>query len=119
MAAILWTDVVGEAGELSTTPALAQTAILMLVNTTGVSTANFGGEDAIKTRMARIMLAAHMATMLRRRGVAGGISSQSEGGVSQSYYVGLANPRALDLTGYGQIFRLLCSGTPARAGALL
>ena len=63
--------------------------------------------------------AAHMATLAARRGVSGAISSQSEGGASQSYWMGFLNPRLLHLTGYGQMLIQIIMGTPARAGVLV
>lgn len=119
MAAIVWADVVGVATELSTAPIGAQTLFLALVNGPMVDVDNFGGEDKDLTKAARIFLAAHFETMRRRRGVAGTISSQSEGGVSQAYATSLMNPRVLDQTAYGQSFRLCVMGTPARAGLLV
>jgi hypothetical protein len=119
MAAIIWSDVTDEAPELATgTSAGAQTLILAIVNGAGLNVSNFGGEASDLTKAARVFLAAHMATLARRRGVSGAVSSQSEGGVSQSY-ANLANPRTLDLTSYGNLLRGLALGTPARAGTLV
>lgn len=117
MAAITWTNVTDAAPELSVTPAAFQTIILSVVNGTGLNAANFGGEEADKTKLARVMLAAHYGTLQRRRGTGGGISSQSEGGVSQSY-AAMSSAQALEQTSYGQMFKMLCAGTPARAGFL-
>lgn len=122
MAAINWSDVLNTAVELRNDPVISdlfQLVILSVVNGAGLSVTNFGGEDAPLTRAARMLLAAHMATMIRKRGVPGVVTSQSEGGVSQSYALSLVNPRALDLTSYGQMLRGLISGTPARAGTLV
>lgn len=126
MAAITWPDITGTppaAGIASELTALsdvpAQTLILLLVNTTGINVANFGGEDAVKTKMARILLAAHMATMFLRRGISGAVSSQSEGGVSESYANIVASPKTWDQTSYGSVLRTLVAGTPARAGLLI
>jgi Protein of unknown function (DUF4054) len=119
MAAIIWSDISLIAAELSDTPGAAQTILLAHVNGSGINVANFGGEDTIKTRLARIYLAAHLATMFKRAGTGGGIASQSEGGVSQSYYNAWANPTLLTTTSYGQMFKLLLLGTPARAGMLV
>ena len=121
MAAINWSNVEAEAGELKggVVSDLAQLVILSVVNGAGLSAENFGGEDAKLTRAARILLAAHMATLMLRRGVAGSVTSQSEGGVSQAYALALANPRVLDLTSYGNLLRQLAMGTPARAGLVV
>jgi len=126
VSAILWSDITGtppavgiasELVALSDVP--AQTLILLLVNTTGINAANFGGEDATKTKLARILLAAHMATMFLRRGIAGAVASQSEGGVSESYANIVANPKTWDQTSYGSVLRTITAGTPARAGLLI
>lgn len=119
MAGIIWSDVTGIAPEMSTTSLGAQTLWLALVNGPMINVENFGGEDKDLTKAARILLAAHFETMRRRRGVAGTISSQSEGGVSQSYATSLMSPRVLDQTSYGQNFRLCAMGTGARAGQLV
>jgi hypothetical protein len=121
MAAIVWTDVTDVASEFVSvpTPLGAQTLFLALVNGPMINVDNFGGEDRDLTKAARIFLAAHFETMRRRRGVAGTISSQSEGGVSQAYTIQLMNPRVLDQTSYGQSFRLVVMGTGARAGQLV
>lgn len=119
MAAILWTDVSECFAELATAPLAMQMLALVTVNGGGLAADNFDGEAGTMTRTARIFLAAHIATLAMRRGQAGAISSQSEGGVSQSYGLSLANPRVLDLTSYGNLFRQLVMGTGARAGLLV
>lgn len=126
MAAVIWSDITGTPPATGIAPelvalndVLAQTLILLLVNTTGINVANFGGEDAVKTKMARILLAAHMATMFLRRGTSGAIASQSEGGVTESYANIVARPQTWDQTSYGSVLRTLVAGTPARAGLLI
>lgn len=119
MTAIIWSNVTDVIPEMSTTPLGSQTLWLALVNGPMVNVEVFGGEDKDLTKAARIFLAAHFETMRRRRGVAGTISSQSEGGVSQAYATSLMNPRVLDQTSYGQMFRMCVTGTGARAGLLL
>jgi hypothetical protein len=120
MAAITWSDVTGVAEELAApaTPIAAQTLFLAIVNGAGVAVNVFGGEAADLTKAARIFLAAHLDTLRRRRGL-GAIASQSEGGASQSYWMGFTSPRMLHLTGWGQALAQLAMGTPARAGLLL
>jgi hypothetical protein len=124
MAFITWSNVCDACVEIkAATPAqlpfLAQSTILTVVNGSGISISNFGGEGSQMLTDARILLAAHMATMWMRRGVSGAITSQSEGGASQAYALGLKNPRVLDLTSYGMLFRQLAMGSAARAGLLL
>lgn len=117
MTAIVWGDVSGCFAELTLTPVPFQTIALSIVNGKGLDVDNFGGEAADLTKAARIFYAAHLATLAARRGAAGALTSQSEGGVTQSY-AQLQNPRMLDLTSYGNLFRQLIMGTPARAGFL-
>jgi hypothetical protein len=119
VAAITWADVTAVAPELTSTPAAAQTLFLSIVNGDGLSVSNFGGEEADLLKAARIFLAAHLGTVLKRRGAGGGIASQTEGGASQSYWYGFANPSVWDTTSYGQMLRTLTMGTPARAGFLV
>lgn len=124
--AIVWDDITGVPPSQGIAPELvafsdaaARAVILELVNTTGLDVANFDGEAGPKTKLARILLAAHFATIFRRRGLGGAVGSQSEGGLSESYSQIIASPTLLDTTSYGQAFHLLCMGTPARAGFVL
>lgn len=124
MSGITWNNVTDAFPELNTAtlagkiPAMAQSVILTNVNGPGLAAGNFDGETGSMTRDARILLAAHMATLILRRG-AGLIASQSEGGAAQSYIYPWMNPRMLHLTSYGQILVQMITGTAARAGALV
>ncbi len=122
MASISWSDVTAHAPELSTVSAGAQTDILAHVNVALLVT-EFGGEDAPKTKMARIYLAAHLATMAAQgaAGAAGPVQSESAGGLSRTYAVGAAALAGGDYetTSYGQAFRALARTTPARIPMLL
>lgn len=89
MAVITWAMVVDHAPHLSTIDADAQTDILAYVNT-ALRVSVFGGEDSPKLKLARIYLAAHLATMGRQAGSGGGlaggeITSESVGSISRSY----------------------------------
>lgn len=84
MAAILWSDVTDLSAALSTTSLGAQTMILNYVNQT-LSVRIFGGEDTPKTKLARALLAAHLATLATP--VAGVLTGQSEGGLTQNYTI--------------------------------
>ena len=120
MAAITWTNVTDEAPELATGTSLnAQTAILDYVNTK-TRTDGLDGEDGRKTFLARVFLAAHIATMLRRRGIAGTVTSQSAGPVSES--LSLLNLPWLGVystTSYGVLYATIVQSSAHRAGALL
>lgn len=124
MAAIQWTDVTDAWPDIAVAttggkiPTAAQTIYLTLVNGPMLNVGVFDGEAGQMTRDARILLAAHLATLGLRRG-AGLIASQSEGGASQSYIYPWTSPRMLQLTSYGQMFSMMAMGTAARAGDLV
>jgi hypothetical protein len=112
MAAIAWTDVVDVAPTMSTAAAGLQTMVLAYVNEHGVNINAFDGEDGATTKLARAHLAAHLAAMSGRAGVASGpVTSQSAGGLSRSFSV-WSGTSMLSSTGYGRLFLML-----ARAGA--
>ena len=110
---------VGFAGELATVGTPAQNVILSIVNGAGINVNNFGGEDAPLTRDARILYAAHIATIQRRKGNGGLISQQTEGGASQSYIYPWIGFKFLPATSYGLILAQIIQGTAARAGTLV
>lgn len=117
MAAILWSDVTGMFSTdvaLAALTVAAQDAILAWVNEQ-LNVDLFGGEDAPKTRLARIHLAAHMATMGRRGGAAGPVTSSSAGGLSRSFATPPISAN-YDATSYGSVFKMLLGTTPARVG---
>lgn len=116
---ITWKDVVGFAPELNTVGSPAQNIILSIVNGAGLNVDNFGGEDASLTKDARILYAAHIATLQKRKGTGGLIASQSEGGASQSYAYPWLSLRLLHATSYGMLLAQMIQGTPARAGMLV
>lgn len=121
MAAIDWTTVVEEApaSELATFAPGAQFIVLEYVNTKLV-VSGFDGEDGVKTRLARIYLAAHMATMLKRKGIAGARSAQSAGGVSESFSIPTMPWLGIYAqTSYGQLFAMIAGSSAHRAGLLL
>lgn len=82
MAAIAWADVVGIAAEFATVSPIAQGFYLGFVNVE-LNVSMFGGEDAAKTKLARIYLAAHLATLDRLRGsaIAGPVIAETRGKV--------------------------------------
>jgi len=104
-AVITWQDVLNVAPELSVTPAPMQTAVLAMV-------ADQVPEVRWHARQAtgQAYLAAHLATLTGRRGN-GPVSSQSAGGLSQSY-VALMEFGAIGLTSYGVEFARLLNMLP-------
>ncbi len=88
MSAIVWADVVAVSSPLAATVLAVQTDLLTLVNTGfGAFPQIFDGEDGIKTRLARIYVAAHFASLpgAGEQRPAGPVTSQTRGGLSQSY----------------------------------
>lgn len=86
MAAIDWAAVVSIASELADVGVPAQDLYLAMANTF-INVSMFDGEDGPKTKLARIYIAAHLATLDRMRGsaAAGPVISESRGGLSRSY----------------------------------
>lgn len=114
MAAITWTDVTNVAPELSTIAVAQQTALLLLVNDY-LDPNTWEGEGSQKLTSGRAYLAAHLATLGKRKGVNGMLTAEAGGGLSRSYGM-LTNPTMYSLTTYGEIFAMLAKSTVARAG---
>ena len=121
MAAIAWSDVVALAPELANTNALTQTDVLNYVNGGGgtglsggllLNLTLYDGEAGMRTRLARIYLAAHFASM-PRLGSGGPLIGESAAGLSRQYGLMLDKSK-LALTGYGQAF--LAMMPPAARG---
>jgi len=113
MADIDWDDVEAIAPELSTVSADAQTMILAYVND-ALDVSLFGGEDAAKTKLIRVYMAAHRGAMTQRNGVGGSVSSQSVGGISRSYGTVGGGADDYNSTAYGQEYLSLIRNSPAR-----
>lgn len=114
MAAIIWTDVTAIAPELSTYGATGQTIMLAYVNAS-VATNMFDGEGGPRTKLARVLLAAHLATATSRGdGGAGPVASESAGGLSVSYS-NLSTQRLLGSTSYGILYLSIVDTSLARA----
>ena len=121
MAAITWKDVSEHAPELadSAVTRRAQVDLLAYVNTT-VNIALLDGEDGVKTKLARVYLAAHIATMEKRKGVSGALTSQTAGPLSKSYAVmQWLTPSELSLTSYGLNYLGIVRRSGARGGFVL
>jgi hypothetical protein len=121
-ATISKTDVTNFATELATvaTPnADGWTDIITYVNTFDLTQT---GEDLQTDRMAKIFLAAHIATMARRGGsnAAGPMTSESVGGVRRSYGMLQTTTTNLSLstTRYGQLY-LEVLGSSLAAGPMV
>ena len=113
MAQIAWADVVAFAPKLSSTPGAQQLDILEFVHRS-IDPNVFGGEEHHTTRMARIHLAAHLATSTTgNSGVTGPVTSESIGGMSRSYAV-LASDSGLDKTSFGGTYKTLLRNSRGR-----
>jgi hypothetical protein len=123
MAAIEWVDVVALASSLSTVPIAAQTEFLDFVNPGALgpgalNVSKFGGETAPKTRLARIYLVAHFATLFQQGSIpiAGPVTAEARGGVSRSYALVAASSSSSGLgqTNFGQLYEALVRTSLAR-----
>ncbi len=117
---ILWTNVTDEAAELATgVSAGAQFALLDYANTK-IDVTGLDGEDGRKTFLARVFWVAHIATLLKRRGVAGARTAQSAGGVSESFTLPqMTNLGPFSQTSYGILYATIVGASAHRAGKLL
>lgn len=115
MAPITWDHVVDHAAELSSVDVEAKVDILAHVNDT-IATEFFGGEDAARTKMARVYLAAHMGSIAKSRGSTstGAVTAESAGGLSRSYSVVTTALEDLDATSYGRSYAGLVKRSAAR-----
>lgn len=119
---ITWTNVTDHAPELSTVAVAAQADILAVANDV-LDVVRFGGEDAAKTKLARIYFAAHFGTIDAQgaSGAVGAVIGETVGGLARQYAAN--SPDGTDplweKTPYGQAFRALLRATPALRGPWL
>jgi hypothetical protein len=121
MAAITWTDVTNHDSSLSSVDANAQTDILAFVNA-ALDVACFDGEGGPKTKLTRIYLAAHFATLanVSSGGSGGPVTAESLGDESRSYGSFFAmSSSALAATGYGIAYLSMVNTSAAKAPMLL
>jgi hypothetical protein len=121
MALITWSDVEGLDATLSSIDAALQTVILGRVET--LSAEFFGGIEHPVYKLARMLLAAHMATPLAIAAAGGGgasgpVTSRSEGGVSESYAVASVSlSGSHSSTAHGRAFDELVRSRAGQLGA--
>ena len=113
MAAIVWTDVTALAPELSTISSTTQSDVLNFVNS-ALNVALYDGESGFRTRLARIYMAAHLASMSKLGPAGGPLTGESAAGVLSRSYATLATKSMYGQTAYGQMFLGLLP--PAAAG---
>lgn len=88
MAAVTWADLVSVVAAMSAADPIVQADILALVNVGFPALPEvFDGESGIKTRLARIYIALHFASLpgAGDQRAAGAVLSESRGGLSRSY----------------------------------
>lgn len=114
--AITWPDVVVIAAELASLGAAAQTLILEHVNT-ALNVSELGGESSPRLKLARIYLAAHLATISTAGGEAAGgpLIAETIDNISRSYASPLSvSASQYNATSYGQLFATLVRTSRAR-----
>lgn len=113
MSGIAWQDVVNFSAGLSSVPEGQQLDILEFANG-WVDPGVFGGETSHTLRMARIYIAAHLATATAgNAGVTGAVTSESIGSMSRSYSVAVTES-GLDKTSYGGMYKQLVRNSRGR-----
>jgi len=115
VAAIVWADVTAIAPELVSIKPAAQGIILAEVNT-ALDVTVFGklGEDSPKLKLARIYLAAHLASVGPVLGI---VSKEVEGGLEIDYMlppIPVGDDPFYYRTGYGAGYRSIIRSTRAR-----
>ncbi len=117
MADITWAMVTAFAAELTVVPESAQDDILAYVNT-ALKVELFGGEDAPKTKLARIYMAAHYGQLTKdgAHGPAGEITGKALGPMSTSYASSspMGTDPLWDKTTWGKQFRSMLRSSAAR-----
>lgn len=117
MAPIIWADVTSIAPELTNKiPDAAQLAFLAIANGMLV-VSDWGGELDPTLKLARCYIAAHHATLGRRRGIGGAITSEGADGLNRAYQAAQSTSQ-YNSTSYGQLYLLLAKTKPFRAGLL-
>lgn len=121
---IVWGQVTAMAPELLDVDSLIRQVVLNHVNGPGVTPSTFGGEGSPTLTLARIYMAAHMATVglpgiEGTAGPAGPITSEKAGPLSVSYANAAGSAQVsgqasgLYATTYGRAFRQLARGRAA------
>lgn len=118
MAAINWAAVLAFAPELVTVSGGAQTDILGLVNES-IDPDMLDGEDGRKTKMARVLLAAHLGAGVAKSGGSTGVGnvvSESAGGLARAYGATFTlDTASLGTTSYGQAYLAMVRASAAAA----
>ena len=121
MAVIVWTDVTAFVPGLSVVDSDAQDDILAHVNVI-LTVTEYDGEEGVKTRLARIYLAAHMGTLgvNGSSGAVGPVERERAGNLEREYDSGSSSSTATTYgdygdTTYGRMFMTITRTNPGRA----
>lgn len=121
MADIIRADVVAHAAELST--GVSDTAWVDILNYANQVNLNYFGDSDYDTRMARIYLAAHIATMsvTASTGAVGPVISESVGGARRTYAFiqSSSSSASLTTTKYGQQYQDIIASSCAHGPFLV
>ena len=120
MAAIVWGDVIAHASALEDVPDIVRADALEFANTQ-LKVSLFGGEASIKTRLARIYLAAHLGQLWVDRsgsGAGGDVQSETFGADSITINYGETDMSedALKQTAHGRAYLSIVNMSAARVG---
>jgi hypothetical protein len=121
MAAITWADVVVLEAGLSAAPLGMQATILAYVHEV-VGVQSLGGEDSQRLKMARSLLAAHLAKVFEQLGqgqATGPVTSRSLGGISKSWAAGAMTDDGLQRTGHGSLYLFVVRNAPKAQGLVV
>lgn len=121
MAAITWSHVTELEPGLSEAPTTLQTTILAYVHEV-VGVAYLGGEDSARLKMARALLAAHLAKLAEQLAggqTAGPVTSRSMGGISKGWASAQMSDDGLQRTGHGSAYLLLIRSAPLTQGLVV
>jgi hypothetical protein len=111
MAAIAWTDVVALPGaaRLATLATIYQDVVLAMVNTR-VAVDGFDGEDGPLTKLARMYLAAHQATLGLQK-APGALTGERAGGIDKTFAAPMIQSE-FAVTPYGMLYLTLVRTSP-------
>lgn len=122
MTAIVWADVQGVDATLVAVDLSYQVVLLDVANST-INVDAFGGEEAPKTRMVRILFAAHFAALsLQATGKwTGAVIAESALGLSRSYASNspMGTSPLWDKTQHGQAMRAIIMSTYRSRGPMV
>lgn len=121
---ITWSDVIAFAPQLTSLSTTAHAVIVAFANAS-FSPDLFGGEGSPTLRMARLCMAAHLASTFPAKDAGTGavdalVASESVGGVSRSYTyttsASVTGDASLQSSSFGRMIVTILQSSPARVG---